>query len=161
MSVYLSRRYQLSAAHRLFRAELNAEANTALFGKCANPHGHGHNYQVEITLGGELDPLTGMICDLPAVDACVQTWVLAAYDHQNLNLHADFAASLPSTENLSQAIYRRLAPALAELGTRLEEIRIEETPNNAFVFTEHAETLEARHAAQAIALLRARRLQEA
>ena len=142
MRAYFSRRYELSASHRLFSAGLSDAENTALFGKCANPHGHGHNYQVQVTVAGNLDAVTGMVCDLVAVDAAVAEQVLREYDHTNLNVHADFAEMIPTTENFCIAVYRRLAPAL---GAALAEVRIEETSNNAFVYAGGRLPVEAEH----------------
>jgi 6-pyruvoyltetrahydropterin/6-carboxytetrahydropterin synthase len=154
MKAYCSRRYQLSASHRLFCADLDADENSALFGKCANPYGHGHNYQVEVTVSGALDEVTGMVCDLPALDACVQNSVLAEYDHTNLNLHEDFRERVPTTENFCIAVYERLARAMKAEGGQLAEVRVEETSNNAFVYAGGAATLEALHRARAAGRLR-------
>lgn len=140
MKAYFSRRYELSAAHRLFRADLSDAENSELFGKCANPHGHGHNYQVQVTVSGQLDVRTGMVCDLVALDAAVTTHVLACYDHTNLNLHGDFARLIPTTENFCMAVHQRLK---GPLGEALEEVRIEETSNNAFVYAGGALPVEA------------------
>ena len=151
MRAYLGRRYQLSASHRLFCADLDLDANLALFGKCANPYGHGHNYHVEVTVGGELDAVTGMVCDLVALDACVASSVLEEYDHTNLNLHADFAALVPTTENFCIAVYERLARALPKTiaPATLVEVRIEETSNNSFVYAGGGASLEAQRLAAA------------
>jgi 6-pyruvoyltetrahydropterin/6-carboxytetrahydropterin synthase len=153
MKAYLSRRYQLSASHRLFRDDLNAEQNSAIFGKCANPYGHGHNYHVQVTVSGVLDKVTGMICDLPALDACVIRSVMAEYDHTNLNLHEDFKDRVPTTENFCIAVYDRLAQAMTKQAGLLAEVRIQETTNNAFVYAGGKQSLET----QALALRSGRR----
>ena len=142
MRAYLSRRYTLSASHRLFCSGKTDEENAAIFGKCANPFGHGHNYVVEVTLGGELDPVTGMVCDLAQLDTTVAREVLEPYDHVNLNLHADFSQLIPTTENFAFVIHRRLAAS--PLGHLLVEVRVEETGNNSFIYTANPLPLEAR-----------------
>ncbi|MGD0369902.1 MAG: 6-carboxytetrahydropterin synthase, partial [Acidobacteriaceae bacterium] len=90
MRAYLGRRYRLSASHRLFCATLSEAENQRVYGKCANPHGHGHNYTVEVTVGGEIDGATGMVCDLAELDGLVGREVLEPFDHQNLNTLESF-----------------------------------------------------------------------
>ena len=143
---YLSRRYELSASHRLYCPDLDADANAALFGKCANPHGHGHNYRVQVCVSGQIDPVRGMVCDLVLLDACVQRAIVAEYDHTNLNLHPDFRAQVPTTENFCIALYARLCPLLAgEIAPAvLAEVTIEETSNNSFVYAGGGPAVEAK-----------------
>ena len=130
MKAYLGRRYRLSASHRLFCASLSDAENQRVYGKCANPHGHGHNYTVEVLVGGELDPVTGMVTDLVELDACVGREVVEPFDLQNLNTLECFRESVPTTENFILEIERRLRRALPE---RLSlTVRVEETSNNAF-----------------------------
>ncbi len=136
--VNFTRRYRFSASHRLHAPSLSDEQNQRAFGKCNNPYGHGHNYYVEVSVRGPVDPVTGFVVSLPALDALVKREVLDRFDHRNLNTDAAFAGDhVPSTENLLLETERVLAPAIAELdGTgrlRLLEVRIEETENNAFV----------------------------
>lgn len=134
MRGYLGRRYRLSASHRLFSPALAEDENRAVYGKCANPHGHGHNYLIEVVAGGEIDPATGMICDLAELDGLVRSEVLDPFDHQNLNTLADFRNRVPTTENLCIEIAHRLRRALPE---RLSlTVRIEETSNNFFEYYE-------------------------
>ncbi len=102
------------------------------FGKCANPHGHGHNYTVEVLVGGVPDPVTGMVVDLPELDASVCREVIAPFDHANLNTLSAFAGRVPTSENVCIEIYDRLARALP--AGLLREVRIEETPNNSFTY---------------------------
>ncbi|HKO17716.1 MAG TPA: 6-carboxytetrahydropterin synthase, partial [Acidobacteriaceae bacterium] len=87
---YLSRRYHLSASHRLHTDAFSDEQNRTAYGKCNNPHGHGHNYTIEVTLGGVVDPVTGMVCDLGALDAFASEHLLDRFDHQNLNTLPEF-----------------------------------------------------------------------
>jgi 6-pyruvoyltetrahydropterin/6-carboxytetrahydropterin synthase len=127
---YLGRRYRFSASHRLSSEALSEDANRAVYGKCANPHGHGHNYMVEVLVGGEIDETTGMVMDLAELDGCVNREVLEPFDHQNLNMLAAFANRVPTTENLCIEIERRLRAALRpELALG---VRVEETLNNFF-----------------------------
>jgi 6-pyruvoyltetrahydropterin/6-carboxytetrahydropterin synthase len=120
----------MSASHRLHTERLNEEENRAVYGKCANPHGHGHNYTVEVLVGGEIDGATGMVMDLAELDGCVSREVLEPFDHQNLNTLAAFANRVPTTENLCIEIERRLRAALRPELTLA--VRVEETSNNFF-----------------------------
>jgi 6-pyruvoyltetrahydropterin/6-carboxytetrahydropterin synthase len=133
MKAYLTRRYWLAASHRLHSEKLSAEQNRAIYGKCNNPHGHGHNYAVEVTVGGPIDPASGMICDLGALDCLVTREVLERFDHQNLNCLPEFQDVVPTSENLCQAIYRILAPRLG--AAHLEKVRLEETSMNSFEYS--------------------------
>lgn len=132
MRAHLSRRYRISASHRLYSDALTPEQNRALYGKCSNPHGHGHNYVIQVTVSGQVDRRTGMICDLAALDGCVERQVIRRFDHANLNLVEDFAGLPPTTENLCQTIFALLVEGVA--GAKLERVRIEETSNNFFEY---------------------------
>jgi 6-pyruvoyltetrahydropterin/6-carboxytetrahydropterin synthase len=129
MKAYLSRRYHFSASHRLHSDAYGEAQNREVFGKCSNPHGHGHNYTVQVTLSGKVDPVTGMVCDLGDLDAFVQANLLDRFDHANLNTLACFANHVSTTENLSIEIYRIFAEFRA---AHLERIHVEETSNNSF-----------------------------
>jgi 6-pyruvoyltetrahydropterin/6-carboxytetrahydropterin synthase len=134
MKAYLGRRYRLSASHRLHTERLSEEENRAVYGKCANPHGHGHNYTVEVLVGGEIDAATGMVMDLAELDGCVSREVLEPFDHQNLNTLREFENRVPTTENLCIEIERRLHGALRpELSVA---VRVEETSKNFFEYRE-------------------------
>ena len=133
MRAYLSRRYVLSASHRLYSEAYSEAQNRAVYGKCANPHGHGHNYVVEVTVGGQVDPVTGMVCDLADLDGCVRTKVIDRFDHTNLNLDELFTAQVPTTENLCIAIHNLLAENFVHAD--LERVRVEETQNNFFEYS--------------------------
>jgi 6-pyruvoyltetrahydropterin/6-carboxytetrahydropterin synthase len=132
MKAYLSRRYRLSASHRLFNDGYSDEQNFAVFGKCANPHGHGHNYVVEVTVGGPVDEATGMVCDLGVLDSCVREEVVDRFDHTNLNLSESFRQRVPTTENFCITIYDLLASAFR--AAELVRVRIDETNNNSFEY---------------------------
>jgi 6-pyruvoyltetrahydropterin/6-carboxytetrahydropterin synthase len=107
--------------------------NQNVYGKCANPHGHGHNYTVEVTVGGEIDEVTGMVIDLGQLDGCVSREVLDSFDHQNLNTLESLRAVVPTTENLVIEIQKRLENALPEKLT--VGVRVEETSNNYFEYS--------------------------
>src|SRR5271154_2107736 len=100
MKAYLTRRYMFSASHRLHSDVMTAEENRATYGKCNNPYGHGHNYALEVTVSGLVDERTGMVCNLVDLDSFVQREILERFDQQNLNTLPDFAAAVPTTENL-------------------------------------------------------------
>ncbi len=110
---YFGRRYMLSASHRLHSDALSDEANRAAYGKCNNPHGHGHNYVVEVLVGGPVDAETGMVVNMATLDEVVQTSVLERFDHTNLNRDPLFANQVPTTENLCRAVFGVLKEALA------------------------------------------------
>ena len=132
MRAYLSRRYVLSASHRLYAQEYSEEKNRAVYGKCSNPHGHGHNYVVEVTVGGQVDPVTGMVCNLADLDQCVQSKVIDRFDHTNLNFDERFSREVPTTENLCIAIHDLLAEHFVHAA--LQRVRVEETRNNFFEY---------------------------
>jgi len=130
---YFTRAYTLSASHRLHTDALNAEANRITFGKCNNPHGHGHNYRIEVTVGGPVDPESGMVINMAELDAVVGKTIVARFDHTNLNLDPLFQDRVSTTENLCIAVYNLLQPALKP--AILEKIRIEEKENNFFEYS--------------------------
>ncbi len=130
MKAYFGRRYPVSASHRLNAPTLTAEENHAAYGKCNNAHGHGHNYVVEVLVGGAVDAETGMVVDLVALDKTVSERILDRFDHANLNLDPLFADRVPTTENFCSAIFALLRVALSSV--ELEHVRVEETENNFF-----------------------------
>ncbi len=136
MKAYLTRRYMFSASHRLHSDSLTPEQNAATFGKCNNPHGHGHNYFLEVTVSGAVDATTGMICNLVDVDDCVHK-VLERFDHENLNTLPEFRGSVPTTENVCILIYDILRCGFK--AAHLEKVRIEETMMNSFEYAGDAE----------------------
>jgi 6-pyruvoyltetrahydropterin/6-carboxytetrahydropterin synthase len=132
LKISLTRRYRFSASHRLHSRIFSEEQNRELYGKCANPLGHGHNYVLEVTLAGPVDPATGMVANLGDLDPFVYREVIEVFDHKYLNEEiAEFSHTVPTTENLCREIYRRLRPFPA---AQLERVRIEETSNNSFEF---------------------------
>jgi len=138
--ISVTRRYRFCASHRLHVAGFDEKANDELFGKCNNPFGHGHNYEVEITVAGPIDAPTGRAVDLAALDALVNRTVVFRYDHRNLNEELpEFATLVPTTENLGVEIERHLKrewhSVFPNATPRLERIRIFETERNIFELT--------------------------
>ena len=130
MRAYFGRRYMISASHRLHTDVLSAEENRATYGKCNNPHGHGHNYVVEVVVAGGVDPETGMVMNMAALDEVVRWRVVDRFDHANLNLDPLFVNRVPTTENLCRGVFALLKDALP--AGKLERVRVEETENNFF-----------------------------
>ena len=133
MKAYFTRAYTISASHRLHTEALSDAENRAAFGKCNNPHGHGHNYRIEVTVAGQIDPVTGMVINMADLDRVVNALILQRFDHMNLNLDSLFTNRVSTTENLTIAIFDLLQPALQP--AILEKIRIEETENNFFEYS--------------------------
>lgn len=133
LKVELGRRYRFAASHRLHRADLSDAENMQLYGKCNNPYGHGHNYVLEVSWAGDIDPQTGMIANLADLDAFVDHEVLQVFDQVSLNEDvSEFANIVPTTENVCMDIFRRLQ---SFPGAKLKRVRVEETSNNSFEYT--------------------------
>ncbi len=137
MKVHLTRRYLFSASHRLHCDGLSELENQATYGKCNNPHGHGHNYALEVTVSGQVNPQTGMVCNLVDLDGAVHREVLDRFDHENLNARQEFVATVPTTENLSEVIFNILKQSFT--AAHLEKVRLEETMMNSFEYAGGAE----------------------
>src|SRR5579863_5707689 len=133
MKAHLTRRYRFSASHRLHSDAMSAEENQSTYGKCNNPYGHGHNYFLEVTISGPVDPATGMVCNLGNLDGFVEREVLSRYHLENLNTLQEFAQLVPTTENLSVEIYEILQRGFQK--AHLEGVRLEETMMNSFEYT--------------------------
>jgi len=132
MEAFLSIRTHFAAAHRLARPELSQSENEAIYGKCARPHGHGHNYLLDVTVRGSIDPRTGMVCDLAALQQLVDELVVEPFDHTFLNKDVPhFASTVPTAENIALHIADRLQGAIAARGAHLHRVRLQESPNNA------------------------------
>jgi 6-pyruvoyltetrahydropterin/6-carboxytetrahydropterin synthase len=141
----VTRRYRFAASHRLHTPRLGERENRELYGKCNNPYGHGHNYEIEISVHGPVDPATGHAVDLGELDRLVQAAVLDAFDHRNLNAEIPrFAEVVPTSENLALELDRRLRvrwpAAFPGAWPRLQKIRIAETERNIFEVSESHET---------------------
>jgi 6-pyruvoyltetrahydropterin/6-carboxytetrahydropterin synthase len=132
MKAYLTRRYHFSASHRLDNPELTAEQNRSTYGKCNNPYGHGHNYALEVTVSGQVNPETGMVCNLVELDGFVGREILERYAHANLNTLSEFHRQVPTTENLCVAVYSKLSSGFNL--AKVENIRIGETMMNSFEY---------------------------
>ncbi len=134
--VFLTRRATFSASHYYWNDAWTAEKNERVFGRCANRNGHGHNYTLEVTVAGEPDPVTGFVVDLKWLKDVIEQEVMAAYDHRHLNLEVpEFAAKIPTSENIAIEAFRRLEPAVdAAGGARLSRVRVYETPE---IFAEY------------------------
>jgi len=130
--VFLTRRATFSASHYYWNDAWSAEKNEQVFGRCANRNGHGHNYTLEVTVGGEPNQVTGFVVDLKWLKGLIEREVLEAYDHRHLNLEVpEFAAgkAIPTTENLAIAVWNRLNAKVGEVqGAALKRVRIYETP---------------------------------
>jgi len=133
VKAYFGRRYLLSASHQLHADALSADENKAVYGKCNNPHGHGHNYVVEVLVGGAVDPETGMVLNLAALDEVVRKQVMLRFDHTNLNTDSLFMNRVPTTENLCKTVFELLDGTVEP--AKLEQVRVEETENNFFEYT--------------------------
>ncbi len=129
--VFITRRERFNAAHKLFREEWTQEQNTAVFGKCANPNWHGHNYELFVTVKGEINPQTGFVVDLKDLRDIINKEVINKIDHSNINLDVDFMkGKLASTEVLAVEIWNQLLPHIEKDGVKLHAIKLYETENN-------------------------------
>ena len=132
--VRVTRRVHFAAAHRLHNPEFTEEHNREVFGLCNNPNWHGHNYELDITVEGEVDPSTGYVIDLKRLRDMVEETVLVDVDHRNLNLDVAWMTGIiPSTENLVVALWEKLAPAIPQ--GRLVRLILWETPRNYVEYT--------------------------
>jgi 6-pyruvoyltetrahydropterin/6-carboxytetrahydropterin synthase len=129
--IYITRRERFTAAHRLFKAEYSNEKNLEVFGKCSNPNWHGHNYQLFITIKGEINPETGFLMNLVDLKDIIRKKIISKVDHKNLNLEVDFlSGKFTSTEILAVSIWNELEKEIAEKGAKLHCVKISETENN-------------------------------
>lgn len=138
--IEVTRCYRFSASHRLAVAALSQSANRALYGKCNHPHGHGHDYRLEVSVRGPLDESSGRVVDPRALDRLVRRQVLEVFEHCDLNQAPDFQGRVPTTENLARTIWRRLQQAWPETfpdaRPRLVRLRLRETRRNIFEMME-------------------------
>lgn len=126
--ILLTRKAEFSASHYYWSDKLSAEENLRLFGKCANRNGHGHNYTLEVTVQGEVDPVSGFVVDLKELKEVMHRQVVDVYDHRHLNLEVpEFKDVMPTTENIAIAAWRRLDHQID--GAKLYRIRVYETPD--------------------------------
>lgn len=126
--VLLTRKAEFSAAHYYWNDAWSQQENEKVFGKCANRNGHGHNYTLEVTVAGEIDPVSGFVVDLKALKDVIEHEVIQVYDHRHLNLEVpEFRSVIPTTENIAIAIWNRLEKKIA--GARLQRVRLYEMPD--------------------------------
>ncbi len=127
--VTVHRKAHFNAAHRLFHPEWSDEKNAAVFGKCSNPHYHGHNYDLTVSVTGEIDPITGFVMDLSVLRELIKSEIEDAFDHKNLNVEvAEFKSLNPTVENIAVVIYNKLR---AKIRTSLDiSVTLYETPRN-------------------------------
>jgi len=129
--VYITRRERFNAAHRLFRADFSDEQNLETFGKCSNPNWHGHNYELFVTVKGEVNPDTGFVVNLKDLSQVIGKMVTEKMDHRNINLEVDFMkGKLASTENIAVGIWEQLELPINKMGGILHCVKVCETENN-------------------------------
>lgn len=128
----ITRTYTFCAAHRLHSDQLPDDLNQQIFGKCNNPHGHGHNYTILVTVQGEVDPCTGLIIDPEALDRLVKKYIIDRFDHQHLNFDPAFEHLTTTGENLARLIWNLLVDQLPS--GQLEKIGVIETRDNFFEY---------------------------
>ncbi|MDA3906284.1 MAG: 6-carboxytetrahydropterin synthase [Bacteroidales bacterium] len=129
--IYITRRERFTAAHRLFIAEYSDEKNLEVFGKCSNPNWHGHNYQMFVTVKGEINPDTGFLINLIDLKNLIRRKIIAKVDHKNLNIEVDFLTDkFTSTEVIAIAIWEELEEEIKKMGALLHCVKISETENN-------------------------------
>ena len=124
----LTRKAEFSSAHYYYNEAWSQQENEKVFGKCANRNGHGHNYTLEVTVAGEIDPVSGFVVDLKALKDVIEREVIQVYDHRHLNLEVpEFRSVIPTTENIAIAIWKRLDGKI--VGARLQRVRVYEMPD--------------------------------
>jgi 6-pyruvoyltetrahydropterin/6-carboxytetrahydropterin synthase len=129
--IYITRRERFNAAHRLFLPEYSDEKNLEVFGKCSNPNWHGHNYDLFVTIKGEVNPQTGFLVNLKVLSKIINQFVIEKLDHKNINLEVDFMkGKLASTENLAIAIWEQLDEQIHQLNAQLNKVKLFESENN-------------------------------
>ena len=129
--ILITRRERFNAAHKVFRPEWDEQKNLEVFGKCSNPNWHGHNYELYVTVSGDVDPETGFVMDLKVLSDIIKKRVIDKVDHKNLNMDVDFMqGKMPSTEVLAVAIWDEISADIAQHGKKLYSVKLYETENN-------------------------------
>jgi 6-pyruvoyltetrahydropterin/6-carboxytetrahydropterin synthase len=129
--IFITRRERFNAAHRLFRSDFSEEKNLEIFGKCSNPNWHGHNYELFVTIKGEINPETGFLVNLKKLSKIIKELVIVKLDHKNINIEVDFMqGKLASTENLAVSIWQELFKPINGLGAELHCVKVTESENN-------------------------------
>jgi 6-pyruvoyltetrahydropterin/6-carboxytetrahydropterin synthase len=128
--VYLTRKCEFSASHYYHNPEFSAEENRRIFGKCNNLNGHGHNYTLELTVKGEVDPRSGFVINLADLKEILNRQVMDVFDHRHLNKEVpEFATEIPTSENIAISIWNRVAAKLKPLSAKIHRVRLYETPD--------------------------------
>jgi 6-pyruvoyltetrahydropterin/6-carboxytetrahydropterin synthase len=126
--ILLTRKAEFSASHYYWNDAWSEDENRRAFGKCANRNGHGHNYTLEVTVSGEIDPVSGFVVDLKDLKTVLESEVVSVYDHRHLNLEVpEFKTANPTTENIAVAIWKRLDGKIP--GAKLHRVRVYELPD--------------------------------
>lgn len=129
--IFLTRREHFNAAHRIFREDFTDEMNLKTFGKCSNPNWHGHNYELFVTVSGEVNPQTGFVINVKMLSEIINQHVIAKLDHKNINLEVDFMrGKLATTENMAIGIWNELQPHFSKIQAKLHCVKLCETENN-------------------------------
>lgn len=128
--IYITRKEHFNAAHKLYNPAWSEEQNNTTFGKCANKNWHGHNYELFVTVKGEINPDTGFVVNLKTLSTVIRTDVTEILDHKNLNMDVKGMPIMPSTENVAIFIWNILAPKIKEMGAELHCIKLYETDSN-------------------------------
>lgn len=129
--LYITRKFHFSASHRVFNPKLSDEENFKIYGKCSNPNGHGHNYEMDVTVAGDVDADLGYVMDLTQLKILVEKEIIDKVDHKNLNMDVDFMKDvLPSTENIAVTFWNQIESKINAKNRKLYSIRIRETINN-------------------------------
>jgi 6-pyruvoyltetrahydropterin/6-carboxytetrahydropterin synthase len=128
--IYITRKEHFNAAHKLYNESWSEEKNDTIFGKCANKNWHGHNYDLFVTVKGNINPDTGFVVNLKDLSSIIKTDVADVLDHKNLNLDVKGMFTMPSTENVAIFIWNILSPKIKEMGAELHVIKLYETESN-------------------------------
>lgn len=129
--IHITRRERFNAAHRLFRSDFSDEKNQEVFGKCSNPNWHGHNYELFVTVKGDVNPETGFLTNLKALSKLIRERIIEKIDHKNINMEVPFMqGKFASTEVLAMAIWEELEDGVIELGANLHCVKLFESENN-------------------------------
>jgi len=134
--IYITRRFNFSASHRVYNPAISDEENFNIYGKCSYPNGHGHNYVMDVTVEGEIDPEIGFVMDLTELKSIVNNCIIEKVDHRNLNTDVDFMKGvLPSTENIAIKFWEQIENKINTDKRKLHSIKIQETINNSVEYT--------------------------
>lgn len=133
--IFLTRRERFNAAHRLFKADWSDEKNFEVFGKCSNPNWHGHNYELFVTIKGDVNPETGFVINLKTLSKIVRERVIEKIDHKNLNIDVAFMkGKITTAENIAIAIWNEIEPDINKLSCQLHCVKVVETENNSIEY---------------------------